>query len=260
MTLRPAIVAAIASVALLAGCPKKIAPIHPEALHHNDECGESLKAGDLEAAQAHCEQALEYSPDYADALVNLGMVALRSDQGSVARQLFTKALALREGIAEALHAMGLLELEDHNFAAAEKQLRRALDASPDHISARYNLAVAYYLMRKDEKAREHLGWLMKKHPDLTDPVHFDAVIQLNAGRVDAATAQLVHCVTQRPEVPAYWHALGVAFSRARRYHEAEDALRACLELSPADSECDGDLKALQRREPLAAPPVEAPRL
>ncbi|HEY8212199.1 MAG TPA: tetratricopeptide repeat protein, partial [Myxococcaceae bacterium] len=235
------------------GCAKKIPPPHPEAEHHNEECAQLLHDGDLEQARQHCLEALEYSPQYAAALLNLAVIQLKSDQKPAARDTFLKALALDEKLPEAHNDLGVLAMEERNFEDAEKRFKRALELSPDHVPARYNLALDYYLWKKNPKAREQLARLMGAHPELSDPMHFDAILRLEEGRLEDAIARFVQCVTMRPEMPGYWLALGVGLGRAHRYKEAEDAFQTCLELDPGDPVCRDDLKALIARKPLPPP-------
>ncbi|HEY8211171.1 MAG TPA: tetratricopeptide repeat protein [Myxococcaceae bacterium] len=257
--LRAAVAGAVLA-ALAAGCAKRIPSPDPEAVHHNEECAALLHDGDLEAARQHCMQALDYSPQYADALLHLAIVQLRSDQKPAARDTFLRALALDEKLWEAHNDLGVLAMEERRFEEAEKRFKRALEISPDSVQARYNLALDYYLWRNNAKAKEQIVRLMGAHPELSDPVHFDAVLRLNDGKVDEAIKQLVQCVTMGPERPGYWLALGVALGRAHRYHEADEAFRTCLELDPDDAACRDSLKALIGRKPLPPPPVEAPKL
>lgn len=246
--------------AVAAGCAKRIPPPDPEAIHHNEQCAALLHDGDLEQARQHCMQALDYSPQYAAALLNLAVVQLRSDQKPAARDTFLRALALDEKLSEAHNDLGVLAMEEHRFEEAEKRFKRALEISPDSVQARYNLALDYYLWRNNAKAKEQIVRLMGAHPELSDPIHFDAVLRLNDGKVNEAIKQLVQCVTMSPERPGYWLALGVALGRAQRYHEADEAFRTCLELDPGDTICRDDLKALLGRKPLPPPPLEAPKL
>lgn len=247
--------------AALGGCGgKRVPPVHPEAIHQNEECAAHLKADDLDTARQYCLQALEFSPDYPDALVNLGLVHLRSEDRLAARDAFSRALKLKEAIPEAHNNLGVLAMEDRAFEDAEKRFRRALELRAEFVQARYNLALTYYLRKQLKKAKEELQRLMNAHPELSDPAHFFAVIRLEEGQIEEATEKLVHCVTMSPQVPGYWLALGVAFGRAQRYRDAEDAFRTCLELDPGDSICRDDLKVLIKRGKLPPPPVEAPKI
>lgn len=243
-----------------AGCAKRVPPPHPEAEHHNEQCAALLHDGDLEQARQHCLEALEYSPRYPAALLNLAIVELRSDQKPAARDTFLKALALDEKLAEAHNDLGVLAMEERRFEEAEKRFKRALEISPDYVQARYNLALDYYLWKDNAKAKEQVSRLMGSHPELSDPIHFDAVLRLADGKVDGAIKQLVQCVTMTPERPGYWLALGVGLARAKRYGEADEAFRTCLELDPEDPVCREDLKLLIGRKDLPPPPVEAPKL
>jgi Flp pilus assembly protein TadD len=251
---------ALVTAILTAACAKRVPAIHPEAVHHSEQCALRMQGGHLAEAQEHCEHALGFSPHYTPALVNLGLVLMRRDQPAAARDAFLRALEQNESLPAAHNSLGVLALEARDFQEAEKRFKRALDHDRDSVVARYNLALTYYLARRNDRAREELERLIRARPELIDPLHFHAILVLEAGQVEEATLALIKCVTLDPRIPGYWLALGVAFARANRYVDAEKALRTCLMLDPDDGVCRSDLSALLRRERLPPPPVESPKL
>src|SRR5262245_48488340 len=62
--------------ALLLGC-SSIPPLPPKALELNRLGAAALAAGDFDAAEARLSVALEYSPRFTEAWVNLGYVEMR---------------------------------------------------------------------------------------------------------------------------------------------------------------------------------------
>src|SRR5690349_14071895 len=90
------------SVALLAAACLPRSTISPIAESHNNACTAALDAGDCKAATAHCDHALEYNPDYPEALVNKGLIALKCEgDKKTARDFYVKALRLNNNSAQA---------------------------------------------------------------------------------------------------------------------------------------------------------------
>jgi Flp pilus assembly protein TadD len=67
------------------------APLPAKALELNRAGVDALAAGDLETADARFSLALEYNPNFVDALTNQGLVELQRGNFERARQLLTRA-------------------------------------------------------------------------------------------------------------------------------------------------------------------------
>ena len=81
-------------------------PPRPSLL--NAAGAEALARGDLSTAEARLSVALEYSPRFVEAWVNLGYVELRRGNFEQARRDFLKARALNQDIPAPHHALGVL--------------------------------------------------------------------------------------------------------------------------------------------------------
>ena len=92
---------------LLIGCSAG-APLPPPAAALNRAGIEALERGDLETADARFSVALEYSPRFVDALVNLGLVELERGNFRRASVLFERARRLNPDVAQPHHALGVL--------------------------------------------------------------------------------------------------------------------------------------------------------
>ena len=74
------------------------------------------------------------------------------------------------------------------IARMMEDARRALDANPNDLSARYNLALAYKLSGLDDLAVQELDRVAERQPDFAD-VHYElAQLYLKAGRREEAAA------------------------------------------------------------------------
>src|SRR5689334_24847059 len=83
----------------LAGCAGA-APLPAQAVSLNRAGAEALAEGKLETADARLSLALEYSPHFVDALVNLGLVECQRGNFVRARQLFLRAQRLNPDVAQ----------------------------------------------------------------------------------------------------------------------------------------------------------------
>ncbi|HEX3345753.1 MAG TPA: tetratricopeptide repeat protein, partial [Polyangiaceae bacterium] len=139
-------------------------PLPKKALALNAAGAEALGRGDLSTAEARLSVALEYSPRFVEAWVNLGYVELRRGNFEQARRDFVKARSLNADIPAPHHALGLLADEQGDGEEAERCYRRALEVDPGFGPARANLARRLFDRRQYENAREQFQRLREVAP------------------------------------------------------------------------------------------------
>jgi Flp pilus assembly protein TadD len=237
------------SAALLSTACVKRSPPSGVAIGHNDACTVALGAGDCKAATAHCDHALEFSPDFPEALVNKGLIAMRCDgDRQRARELFIQALRLDNESAQAYNDLGNLDYEDKDYGTAEQRFRRALQVNPDYHEARFNLARTYIALKKNEDAEKHLRQVLASNASIADAQNLLGVLRLEAGDLTEALARFDAAVLLVPDHPGYRFNRGVAYAKAGRLEEAKDEFRACLAAQPENVECRHNLDVLLKGE------------
>jgi Flp pilus assembly protein TadD len=231
-------------VLLAAACLPRHA-VHPEAVRHNNLCYLSLTSQDCKAAEAHCEHALEFSQDYAEAHVNKGLIAwsCHGDKER-ARESFITALRIDKESAQAYNNLGQLDLEDKRYTPAERYFRRALEVNPNYQEARWNLARLCKLDNRPEEAEKQLRQLLAVDATLADAQDMLGIVRLEAGDLDEAITRFDAAVLLVPDHPGYRFNRGVAYARAGRLEEAKEEFRACLTLKPDSAECRHNLDVL----------------
>jgi tetratricopeptide (TPR) repeat protein len=223
--------------------------IHINAASHTEACAMALDAGDCKAATAHCDHALEFNPDYPEALVNKGLIAMKCEgDNKSARELFIQALRYNNESAQAYNNLGMLEFEEQNHDTAEERFRRALKVNPDYFEARYNLAKTYVAMKKPEEAEKHLRQLLASEPRIADAQNLLGILRLEAGDMTEALARFDAAVALVPGHPDYHFNRGVAYAKAGRLEEAKEEFRACLSNKPDHAACLHNLDVLLKGE------------
>jgi tetratricopeptide (TPR) repeat protein len=149
------------------GCGGTV-PLPRKALALNAAGAEALGEGDLSTAEARLSVALEYSPRFVEAWVNLGYVELRRGNFEQARRDFIKARTINKDIPAPHHALGLLADEEDQGEEAERCYRRALEVDPGFAPARANLARRLFARGQYENAREQFQRLREVAPDVVD--------------------------------------------------------------------------------------------
>jgi tetratricopeptide (TPR) repeat protein len=186
-----------------------------DSLHQQDdregrlrvECGQKLDQGPREEARKTCEQL--YNPDNAEKLMTLGTIY-------------------------AQHG----DLED-----ALKPLQRAAELQPQSPQMQYNLALAYFQLKRFEDARTPLAGALKRWPDLFQLNALYGAVLFKLGENSEAYRALQHSHQLNPEDALtrdmlYDTTMRLAESdkQAKRYSEALRYLAEASKLRPQEPE------------------------
>ena len=134
----------------------------------NREGAAALAEGDLQTAEARIALALEYSPRFTEAWVNLGLVELSRGNFERAGRDFLRARDLNPDLPTPHHALGLLADREQRDLDAEAHYRAALKVDPGFAPARVNLARRLYARGATEEAREQFLRVTQVAPDFSD--------------------------------------------------------------------------------------------
>lgn len=157
-----------------------------------------ISAQDIDSAREAVNRGLEHCPNYAELLVEAGVVALMEGELMEAADAFERALDLDERCAEAWAQLGVIHLALEELEEASKVLAQAAELAPDRPEFRYQLAMVQ-LSRGDTNAAE--GELLKIATHLPDSssVQLDlAVMEMSGGRYGEALARLDELLRNDP--------------------------------------------------------------
>ena len=177
------------------------APLPPKALALNEAGVAALAAGDLETADARFSLALEYNPNFVDALTNQGLVELQRGNFERARQLLTRARRLNPDVAQPHHALGVLAERERRPDLASGNYYEALRIDPGFAPSRANLAHLLYNGGLYEDALLQFKRLVEVAPDVTAAHVGLAATLLHVERVAEATAVINHALAAAPDDP-----------------------------------------------------------
>ncbi len=143
----------VSALVSLSFCACAGAPLLRRAAQYNARGAELLSRGDLDAAEANLQLALEYNDRYSEPYNNLGLVALTRGRVRDARLFFRRAVALNADFGEAWSNLGLALVrpaggDDHGDPqAAVDAFREALSVNPELFAPRINLCRTLMAMR-----------------------------------------------------------------------------------------------------------------
>lgn len=105
-----------------------------------DRGGQALANGKLEMARNHFSTALSFYPQYAAALNNLGIVAIRENDDRAARSYFEQALKIDEHSPDIYANLGKLSYREGRVGDAELMFEKILILQPNDVESLVTLA------------------------------------------------------------------------------------------------------------------------
>ena len=153
-----------------------------------------LELNQLADAEADLRKAIELGRDDVVVMTSLGEALARMGQRDAAERFFAGLLARDPRAIVARVARGFNRIET-DPAAAESDLRLALEQEPRHAHAHYGLAL---LLRRTQpqKALEHLNFALQSNPELIDALQLRALVR--ARLADPAALDDVERLVQSP--------------------------------------------------------------
>lgn len=195
-----------------------------KAIELNAAGARSLEVGDLPSAEASLSVALEFSPRFVEAWINLGYVELRRGNFDQAGRDFARARDLNPDIPAPHHALGLLADKQGRGEQAEKHYRAALAVDPGFAPARANLARRLFARGQYENAREQFERLEQVAPEAVEgwAGHAEALLEL--GRDTEAEAVVELGRARSGDAPALMLLVGRQHLLRGEWEEAEAVL------------------------------------
>ncbi len=210
------------------------------------------EAGDLEAAAASLERALEKRGDDRPCRRRLGEVLLALGDARAAREQFQTLLdggSPEDAFAGAAYfGLGRAAAASGDAEQAVRHFERTLELQPDAGIVHYSLGQALRSLARLDEAREQLeakGSGEVLSPDrLMDRLESLAISSgahlkrgnraLMSGRLDAAEAAFRNAVKADPKSTGARRNLALALARKGHFDGAIDALEAAAEIDPND--------------------------
>jgi TolB-like protein/Tfp pilus assembly protein PilF len=184
----------------------------------------------LNAALRYFELALEKDPSYAPGYTGVAGVwfarlvtsaASRNEVAAAAKAALDKALALDDTLADVHFRLGEYNtLITRDWAAADREFRRAIDLNPNQATTRSIYADYLAIVRRPDEALAQAARAMELDPVSTQSQTFYARILMFTGRYDQAIARYRETLRSTPDQRVAIANVRLVLHAARRYEEA----------------------------------------
>jgi tetratricopeptide (TPR) repeat protein len=207
---------------------------------HDQWAGGYEVAGNLSSVTGHpadaeryLQKALELDPKQLSARQSLGLVFAQQGKYDQAIDIYSKLSIERPNDAKYTTRLGILYQMIHDYARAETEFKKSLNAAPEDAIAGNNLAWLYAEQRGNiDEALKLAQNAKEKQPD--NPSISDTLgwVLVKKHSYESAIQMLRPLVDKDPKNPVYQYHLGVAYSGAGIKAEARKSLETALKLQP----------------------------
>jgi tetratricopeptide (TPR) repeat protein len=214
---------------------QKISQRSAEAVRNFEAAVAHDRAGRRDRAEALYRKVLQNSPDHADALHLLGVIANKRGRHQRAIQLIERVLASAPDFPTAHVNLGIALRAAGRRADAAESYRRAIALRPDYAIAHCNLGAIQNEQEEFEAGLASADRAIELLPDL-GPAHINRADAL-AGqhRFAEAESSLRHALALLPERAETHSHLGLVLTELGRFDEAVVCHRQAIALRPGDA-------------------------
>lgn len=191
----------------------------------------SSKAEDTERAVALLGQAAELAPDVAAVFSALGRAKEKLGDRAGAEAAYARAVRLEPDHRYARRRLLRLALDRQDYPQARLAAEYLLARAPDEPEHHFLAGLVAARDERPDEARGHYRDAIARADGAYPEAYFNlAIVEKNAGDLDAAIAAYQQAIVLRPGYQQAWNNLGLALAAAKRPAEAEAAYRKALAL------------------------------
>jgi tetratricopeptide (TPR) repeat protein len=202
------------------------------AVIHNNLCWPLWKQGKEAEATEHIQKALQLSPAYPDANINMAAILLKHRQYDKVADYLRKVLITYPTNAKANLNMAYIFMGQKNFDEAERYLRNVLMTDAANAEAYYNMGIILEARGKTDEAIHAYEEAVKLNRN-----HFQAmcdlgVLKFQQGFLEEALSCFRQSIQINPDYgPAHYN-LGSILQKQGKFEEAISSYLTALETDP----------------------------
>ena len=188
-------------------------------------------------AKEQLREALKLDSDYAEAHCNLAVILHGQGYARDAKYHFEEALRLDSLMVEAMAGLGTLLCRSERQVLGLEYLEKVIAIQPDHVGARFNMAVAYHKVSDFKKSIEHFEALLRidfQYPGarkaLARAYYNLGLLRLQAEQFELALEVLVKAVEYEQKSEDMFFAKGLAHMDSGDLVGAEAAFKEVVVL------------------------------
>lgn len=216
-----------------------ISPDNADALHLLGMIAYSMK--EYEAAAELMGRAIQINPNYAEAHYNLGKVFQDQDRLEEAITSYQCSIAINPGIAEAHYNLGIIFGKQNRLDEAIASYRRAIAINPDDAFSHYNLGNLLQKQGRPDEAIASYQRAILMDPDYAAAYNNLGNLLQEQGKLDEAITSYRHAIKSDPNDAYLHYNLGNALQEQERFEEATASYQRAIAINPGYVEAYNNL-------------------
>ncbi len=204
----------------------EIAKCHVSAAAHNNLAVLDRLQGDDEGSLKEARQAINISPQFLDAYVNIILASSRLKDNDTAYKIADSLTTLFPDYLPGHYFKGKMLEDRGQLPEAENEFLQIVSKNPQDIVERYDLSTIY-------SSQVKYGY---KPDRVTGLANYElGLIQVKKGKADTALNYFKKTTELLPELPDAWTNLALAYDYVKMYKEALAAFKKSIELDPENA-------------------------
>lgn len=172
----------------------------------------------------------------------------RSGQIPAAKKAYRALLAKEPQNAEALHALGLIYVEENQLDKAAEALSSAHLSAPNHPGIALHLANVFKRQGLFHKSAAVLEQTLKLTPDYAPAYNNLGTVYYAQGKLEKAVQAYQLALQKQPDYIDAYYNLGLALSKQNLLAKAEQSYQSLLQLAPGHAAARFQLACLYMQE------------
>jgi tetratricopeptide (TPR) repeat protein len=194
---------------------------------------EHHRSGRLADAETMYRQILALSPEHADSLHLLGLIAHQTGRSEDAVQFLERAIHSNPNFAKYHSNLGVVLAANGGFDRAVREFRKVVELQQDYPEGYANLARALRDAGRVDEAVDVFRHAIATQPDALRLCFQLANLLVATGRPALAIAEYQACIALKPDFADAMNNLGLALRELNRPAEEEAAYRQAIAIRPA---------------------------
>jgi len=192
------------------------------------------QAGQLQQAEQICQQILRNSPQHADALHLLGVIAYQVGENNVATSLITQAIKIDSNQYVFFNSLGSVLQEQGRLRESIQAFNRALEIQPDYADVHYNKGNTLQEQGKLEEAVDAYQQAIRIQPNHPEAYNNLGNVLQERGRLEESIQAYHKAIEIQPNYADAYNNLGNVLQERGRLEESIQAYHKAIEIQPND--------------------------
>ena len=192
-------------------------------------------------ALGHFRQSCKLAPERTDLAVSAIEHFIIAGRGDIGLEIANDALSASPNDAKLHIKLGILHLGQAKPELAKAAFERALELTPDNISAHTGMANSLAALKDNDGAMAILGAGLKLHPKSPTLLSELGRLHRTLGDLGQAEAHYAQAASIEPNAASLHYNLGSTFLHQHKTDDAKQALKRAIEISPNMAEAHAHL-------------------